>query len=74
MKLRLDRTRVRLAGVAVFRNGATTGPAARKRAEKALRSPEVTIEVDLGAGRAQASLLTCDLTYEYVKINAEYTT
>ena len=46
----------------------------RKRAQKRLRSPEVTIEVDLGAGRADFALLTCDLSYDYVRINAEYTT
>ncbi len=72
--LRLDRTSVRLCGVSVLRDGASAGPAARKRAEKALQSPEVRIEVDLGTGRGRAAIWTCDLTYDYVKINAEYTT
>ena len=72
--LRLPRTRVRLGGVLVFRDGASAGPAARRRAERALRSPEIAIEVDLGAGRGRAQLWTCDLSYDYVKINAEYTT
>ena len=36
--------------------------------------PEIEIRVDLGAGRGCASLWTCDLSYDYVKINAEYTT
>jgi glutamate N-acetyltransferase/amino-acid N-acetyltransferase len=35
---------------------------------------EYTIRVDLGRGRAEARVLTCDLTYDYVKINAEYRT
>jgi glutamate N-acetyltransferase/amino-acid N-acetyltransferase len=73
VRLNLSRTTVKLCGVAVFRGGSPTGPAARKRAEAGLASPEVTIEVDLGAGRARASLVTCDLSYEYVRINAEYT-
>ena len=72
--LRLARTRVRLGGVLVFRDGASAGPAARRRAERALRGAEVAIEVDLGLGRGQAQLWTCDLSYDYVKINAEYTT
>jgi glutamate N-acetyltransferase/amino-acid N-acetyltransferase len=72
--LRLPRTRVRLGGVLVFRDGASAGPAARRRAEKALTASEIRIEVDLAAGRGHASIWTCDLTYDYVKINAEYTT
>ena len=72
--LRLDRTRVRLGGVLVFRDGASAGPAARRRAERAMAGPDVRIEVDLGAGRGRAAIWTCDLTYDYVKINAEYTT
>jgi glutamate N-acetyltransferase/amino-acid N-acetyltransferase len=32
------------------------------------------IEVDLGLGSGAAQIFTCDLTYDYVKINAEYTT
>jgi glutamate N-acetyltransferase/amino-acid N-acetyltransferase len=72
--LRLERTRVALGGVTVFRNGTSTGPAARRRAATRLRAPEVDIEVELGAGRGAAELWTCDLTTEYVRINAEYTT
>ncbi|HZO09089.1 MAG TPA: bifunctional ornithine acetyltransferase/N-acetylglutamate synthase, partial [Myxococcota bacterium] len=75
VKLRLGRTRVDLAGVTVFRHGAPTGPAAVARAAARLRrSRDVEIAVDLGAGRAAARVWTCDLSYDYVRINAEYTT
>ncbi len=74
VKLALPRTRVRLGGVSVFRNGASTGPAARRRAGEKLAAEEVEIEVHLGAGRAAYHVWTCDLTYDYVRINAEYTT
>ncbi len=50
------------------------GPAARRKAAERLRGPEVEIAVSLGAGRGSAELWTCDLSYDYVKINAEYTT
>jgi glutamate N-acetyltransferase/amino-acid N-acetyltransferase len=72
--LRLDRTSVRLGGITVFRDGASTGPAARRRAAARLARPEIEIAVDLGAGRARAQVWTCDLSYDYVRINAEYTT
>jgi glutamate N-acetyltransferase/amino-acid N-acetyltransferase len=74
IRLDLERTWIELGGVKVFRGGASAGPAARRRAEARLQSPEVTIRVDLGVGRAEARLLTCDLTYDYVRINADYTT
>jgi glutamate N-acetyltransferase/amino-acid N-acetyltransferase len=39
-----------------------------------LHSAEVAIHVSLGIGAARATVWGCDLTYEYVKINGEYTT
>jgi len=69
-----EKTRVRVGGVAVFSRGRSAGPAARKRAEKALRAEEILIEVELAMGRHSARLFTCDLSYDYVRINAEYTT
>jgi len=69
-----ENTRVRVGGVVVFARGRSAGPAARKRAETALEAEEIRIQVDLGRGRGKARLFTCDLSYEYVRINAEYTT
>ncbi|MHC4164594.1 MAG: bifunctional glutamate N-acetyltransferase/amino-acid acetyltransferase ArgJ [Planctomycetota bacterium] len=74
VRLRLPRTRVALGGVVVFRNGASTGPAARRRAAARLAGQDLEIAVDLAAGRAGARVFTCDLSYDYVRINAEYTT
>jgi glutamate N-acetyltransferase/amino-acid N-acetyltransferase len=74
VRLKLARARVLLGGVTVFRAGAAAGPAARRKAAEKLRAPEVEVAVDLAAGRASAHVWTCDLSYDYVKINAEYTT
>ena len=43
-------------------------------AGKRMRAPEISIAVRLGAGSGRARLWTCDLSYDYVKVNAEYTT
>jgi glutamate N-acetyltransferase/amino-acid N-acetyltransferase len=72
--IRLERAVVTLAGVPVFRNGTSTGDAARRRAGRGLRAKEVEVAVELGAGRHRATVWTCDLSYDYVKINADYTT
>jgi glutamate N-acetyltransferase/amino-acid N-acetyltransferase len=74
VRLQLDRAEVSLGGVVVFRRGAPAGPAARRRAAAKHAAPEIEIRVKLGAGRAAARVWTCDLSYDYVRINAEYTT
>jgi glutamate N-acetyltransferase/amino-acid N-acetyltransferase len=74
VRLDLRRAEVRLGGVPVFRRGASTGVAARARAGRRMQAPEVAIEVKLGAGRGRCRIWTCDLSYEYVRINADYTT
>ena len=71
----LERAEVQLAGVPLFRRGSALGTAASKVAEKQLRSrDEVEIAIHLGAGKAQARVWTCDLSYDYVRINADYHT
>ena len=39
-----------------------------------MKAKEVELEVDLGLGKSEALMLTCDFSYDYVKINADYTT
>ena len=42
--------------------------------EAYLHNPDVLVSVSLGLGAAQATVWGCDLSYEYVRINGEYTT
>ena len=74
VRIALGRARVRLGGITVFRGGTSTGPAARRRAQARHAADEIEVEIHLGAGRAEAHIWTCDLSYDYVRINAEYTT
>ncbi|MDR0379776.1 MAG: bifunctional ornithine acetyltransferase/N-acetylglutamate synthase, partial [Candidatus Accumulibacter sp.] len=39
---------------------------------RVMRSSEITVRVDLGRGKAAARIYTCDFSYDYVKINADY--
>jgi glutamate N-acetyltransferase/amino-acid N-acetyltransferase len=45
-----------------------------ERAEKIMKSSEVIITLDLNKGEESATLYGCDMGYDYIKINAEYTT
>jgi glutamate N-acetyltransferase/amino-acid N-acetyltransferase len=73
-ELCLEKTQIRLCGVTVFRDGSSAGPGARRRAQARHDRDEIEISVELGVGKGAARVWTCDLSYEYVRINAEYTT
>jgi len=60
-------------GMCVFERGRPV-PYDKDALSAATNEPEVRIRVDLGMGRAAAVAWGCDLTEEYVRINAEYTT
>jgi glutamate N-acetyltransferase/amino-acid N-acetyltransferase len=64
---------VRLDKTVLFRRGAPA-KADRSRLASAMRRPHVCITVDLGAGMHQDRVLTCDLSRDYVTINADYHT
>ena len=63
-----DRLSVSFDGAAVFVRGEPTGE------KPELGGPAVAIDLDLGLGHGTASYLASDLTTDYVKLNAEYTT
>ena len=62
-----------LGGVAMFRNGEPLD-FDLAAAEAALQQENVTIALQLGEGDARWTAWTCDFSYDYVKINAEYHT
>ena len=41
---------------------------------KALDAKDILIQIEVGDGPGAGRVFTCDLTYDYVRINAEYTT
>jgi len=68
------RAGVTIGGVTLFRDGMPHDDHAPDAARR-LQQPEVAIEVDLGTGgTATSTMWTCDLSAEYVRINADYRT
>ena len=57
----------------LFKDGQPHDELAAAAAEY-LTGTELTIGVDLGAGSASSTVWTCDLSAEYVRINADYRT
>jgi glutamate N-acetyltransferase/amino-acid N-acetyltransferase len=73
VKINLAKLSCKIGNVAVFRNGS---PAKFNAAvvSRIIRSKEHVITVNLGSGRASDFCYGCDLSREYVKINADYHT
>ena len=70
----LERARVRIGPLVLFQDGRPFDERAPEAAEY-LKGRSLEIEVNLGTGGTHAATMwTCDLTAEYVKINAEYRT
>jgi glutamate N-acetyltransferase/amino-acid N-acetyltransferase len=70
----IDRATVHVGGVLLFENGLPHDEAAPRAAEH-LKRTDVQIDVSLGSGGgAGATIWTCDLSAEYVRINGEYRT
>ncbi|MGB0220588.1 MAG: bifunctional glutamate N-acetyltransferase/amino-acid acetyltransferase ArgJ [Sinimarinibacterium flocculans] len=68
------RVGVRLDDVILLENGEPHPDYEEARGAAVVAKPEFTIGVDLGRGKARARIWTCDFSYDYVRINAEYRT
>jgi glutamate N-acetyltransferase/amino-acid N-acetyltransferase len=61
-----------LNDVWVARNGARHGEYREQDGQRAMSGPEIQVRIVLGRGGAQATVWTCDLSHQYVSINADY--
>ena len=70
--LDVDGVRVWLDNVLVAEKGGRAAAYKEEDGARVMAQAEITVRVDLGRGAAQASVYTCDFSYDYVKINADY--
>ena len=72
----VDQTRTELFfdDVRMVQRGIFAGGDAEARGTEVLRNKEFSVTVDLKLGDGEATVYTSDLSYEYVKINADYRT
>jgi glutamate N-acetyltransferase/amino-acid N-acetyltransferase len=69
----LSRAAVRIGSTVLFKDGRPYDDAAPEAASH-LKGKEVEVSVDLGTGHASSTVWTCDLSAQYVRINADYRT
>ena len=71
-QLQVDRVSIHLDDVCIVRNGGRAPEYSEAQGQAVMARSEICVRVDLGAGTANARLWTCDLSHDYVTINAEY--
>lgn len=70
--LDINKLQLYLDDVLVAENGGRAFAYEEKEGQRVMKQPEITVRVALNRGQATATVWTCDLSYDYVKINAEY--
>ena len=70
----LENVQLFLDDVCIVRNGGRADDYTEEAGQQVMNEEEITVTVKLGRGDATQEVLTCDLSYDYVKINAEYRT
>jgi glutamate N-acetyltransferase/amino-acid N-acetyltransferase len=70
----LDQSKIslRLGGVLVAEEGARSPGYSEEQGQRVMKEAEILVHVSLGRGIECATVWTCDFSYDYVKINADY--
>jgi glutamate N-acetyltransferase / amino-acid N-acetyltransferase len=70
----LENVQIYLGDVCIVNNGGVAPDYTEAAGQAIMNQEEITVTVKLGRGQAVQEVLTCDFSYDYVKINAEYRT
>ncbi|PYO00121.1 MAG: ornithine acetyltransferase [Candidatus Rokuibacteriota bacterium] len=73
-RVEADKIAVAFEDELLVERGMLRDGAKHERIRETMTRPAYTITIDLGLGRGEAHVFTCDLSEEYVRINAKYTT
>jgi glutamate N-acetyltransferase/amino-acid N-acetyltransferase len=68
------RVTVRIGTEPVYEAGMRSPRFDKARAHIVMKQRDYTITMDFGMGTAETTFVTCDMTEEYVRINADYST
>ena len=68
-----DKVNLEIGGIRLVEKGMNCNVPAETLAP-VMAEHDISMSIDLGAGSESATVWTCDFSYEYVKINAEYHT
>jgi glutamate N-acetyltransferase/amino-acid N-acetyltransferase len=74
VRMEEEKISILIDDVAIVRNGLGVGTEAEGLAQEKMKGREFSLVIELGQGNYEDFVLTCDLTHEYVSINANYRT
>ena len=72
--LAIERVRIWLGEVCIVSGGGRDPGYTEQAGQAVMAADEIEIRIDLDRGRSSVQVLSCDLSFDYVKINAEYRT
>lgn len=72
VEFELDKIQIYLDDVCIVSNGGRDAAYTEEQGQRVMNQSEILIRIDLNTGDQQARIWTSDLSYDYVKINAEY--
>ena len=67
-----DKLTIYFGDILVAQNGWVANDYSEDVGAEYMKSPELSITSDIGLGSGQATVWTCDLTHQYITINADY--
>jgi glutamate N-acetyltransferase / amino-acid N-acetyltransferase len=67
-----DKLKISIGGIAVAEKGMVVAGYDEAPVAKHMKGQEIDIDIDLKIGKGAATVWTCDLTHEYISINADY--
>jgi len=70
--LDVSKVRLSLGDVLVSEHGGRAASYREEDGQRVMKEAEILVKVELGRGSANTSVWTCDFSYDYVKINADY--
>lgn len=71
-QLDVNMLKLYLGDVLVAENGGRASAYLEEQGSAVMKEPEILVRVDLARGKASCTVWTCDFSYDYVKINADY--
>jgi glutamate N-acetyltransferase/amino-acid N-acetyltransferase len=70
--LDVGRVQLHLGDVLVAKDGGRNPAYREEDGQRVMQQSEITVRVELGRGKAETTVWTCDLSHDYVSINADY--
>lgn len=72
LNINKDKITLKIGGFLIFKNGEISKNYKEEKVKEYMEEKNIVIDVDMGSGKSNFSVYTCDLTQEYISINADY--